>query len=147
MQLSEIIKNYRTEHNISIRDLANKTNLSSGYIHTLEKGVDPRTNKPIAPTVDTINKLSIGMNIPASELLLSAGLLPETKISEATSNLSSTQIDIINKIINLVIEHYDYNDIFFMFLELDLQDKAEIKGEMKHMLKADKYLKKGQEYA
>lgn len=143
MPLSTLIKEYREKHHISIRELANQTNLSAGYIHKLEKGIDPRTNKPIIPTVDTINKLSLGMNIPTDELLLSAGVLTEPKLSDTKSDLSPMQINMINQLIDLVIDNYEYNDIFFMFLELDLEDKAEIKGEMKQMLKSDKYLKKG----
>lgn len=87
-QLGDYIKQYREIHDkMSIRNLAEKCGLSSGYIHKLEKGIDPRTQKPIIPTVETINRLAKGMNIAPEVLLNLSGI----KISGDKNQISSTQ--------------------------------------------------------
>lgn len=89
-QLGDYIKQYREVHDkMSIRSLAEKCGLSSGYIHKLEKGIDPRTQKPIIPTVETINRLAEGMNI-APEILLN---LSGIKISGNNNQIFSHPAD------------------------------------------------------
>ncbi|KKB33792.1 helix-turn-helix domain-containing protein [Bacillus thermotolerans] len=65
----------------SLRELSKATGLSHTYLSTLEKGVDPRTNKPRKPTIDTINKLAAALDVDRFEMLEKAGLLDEETIS------------------------------------------------------------------
>lgn len=69
MFLGDIIKQYRSEHNLSQRDFAKKCELSHTYIAALEKKVDSRSGKTIAPTVDAVKNISKGLNMPLQELL------------------------------------------------------------------------------
>lgn len=69
MYLGELIKKYRNENGISQRDFAKLCNLSHTYIAALEKNIDPRTNKPIAPTLDTVKYVSKAMNMSIEEVL------------------------------------------------------------------------------
>lgn len=70
MKLDEIIKTYRSEHNISMQELADRCGLSKGYISMLENDFTPATtNKKITPSVETVKKLSAGLNIPFDILL------------------------------------------------------------------------------
>lgn len=69
MLLGDIIKQYRCEHNLSQRDFAKKCELSHTYIAALEKKVDSRSGKKIAPTVDAVKNISKGLNMPLQELL------------------------------------------------------------------------------
>lgn len=69
MLLGDIIKQYRSEHNLSQRDFAKKCELSHTYIAALEKKVDARSGKKIAPTVDAVKNISKGLNMPLQELL------------------------------------------------------------------------------
>ena len=69
MKLSDIVKNYRLEHNLSVSEMAKRSGLSKGYISMIERGINPRTNTPISPTLNTLNKLSRGMNVDLEELL------------------------------------------------------------------------------
>lgn len=71
MTLGEIILNYRNSFipKISQRDFAQKCGLSHTYIAALEKNIDVRTGKPIAPTLDTVKYISKGMNISIEEIL------------------------------------------------------------------------------
>lgn len=69
MKLSDIVKNYRAKNNLSVSEMAKRSDLSKGYISMIERGVNPRTNTPISPTLNTLNKLSRGMNVELEELL------------------------------------------------------------------------------
>lgn len=69
MLLGDIIKQYRSEHNISQRDFAKKCELSHTYIAALKKKIDARSGKKIAPTVDAVKNISKGLNMPLQELL------------------------------------------------------------------------------
>lgn len=69
MYLGELIKKYRTENKISQRDFAKLCHLSHTYIATLEKNIEPRTNKPIAPTLDTVKYVAKAMNMSIENVL------------------------------------------------------------------------------
>lgn len=78
MTIGEIIKNYRAERKISQREFAIKCGLSNGSISLLEKGINPKTNEPIIPSLPTLNTLAQGMGITIDELLEKMG---DTEIS------------------------------------------------------------------
>ncbi len=69
MELGEIIKNYRLEHDLSLRDFSKRCDLSYTYISMLEKGSDYRNNKPLSPTLDAVNKIASGLGISLEDLL------------------------------------------------------------------------------
>ena len=69
MILGDLIKEYRINNKLSLRDFARRCGLSHTYISALEKNIDPRTGKPIAPTLDTIKYISKGMNLSIEEIL------------------------------------------------------------------------------
>ncbi|WP_180947376.1 XRE family transcriptional regulator [Facklamia hominis] len=68
MALGKIIKDYRSRNSLSMDDFAKKSQLSKAYISVLEKNEDPRTGKPISPTITTIKKVADGMDISFDEL-------------------------------------------------------------------------------
>ncbi len=69
MFLGEIIKEYRNNNQMSMRDFAKLCGLSHTYIAALEKNIDSRTGKPIAPTLDTVKFVSKALNMSVDELL------------------------------------------------------------------------------
>lgn len=69
MYLGDLIKKYRTEKKLSLRDFAQRCNLSYTYIAALEKNIDSRTGKPISPTLDTVKYVAKGMNLSIEDLL------------------------------------------------------------------------------
>lgn len=69
MYLGDLIKEYRTIHKLSLRDFAKQCGLSHTYISALEKNIDARTGKPIAPTLDTVKYVSRGMNMSIEDIL------------------------------------------------------------------------------
>lgn len=71
MTLSELIKSYRQEHEISQRQFAIICKLSNGYISMLEKGVNPGTMQPLVPTLPVLKKLADGMGTTVEIILAS----------------------------------------------------------------------------
>lgn len=69
MLLGDIIKQYRDEHKMSLQDFANLIGTSRSYIHMLEKNVNPTTNKPISPSIETLKLLANAMNMDLEVLL------------------------------------------------------------------------------
>jgi len=69
MNLGDLIRQYRTIHDLSQRQFAEKCDLSNGYISILEKGANPNTGKPLTPTIPQLQKLATGMNITVMEML------------------------------------------------------------------------------
>ena len=56
-EFSEFIRAKRG--NMSLREFAKLCgNLSHTQIDSIEKGFDPRTSKPVSPTIDTLNKIA-----------------------------------------------------------------------------------------
>ena len=72
MTISEILKQYRNEHNLSQRQFADRCGVSNGYISLLEKGKNPKTGKPVKPTLVNLQKIARTMGITIDELLSSA---------------------------------------------------------------------------
>lgn len=66
--LGKIIKEYRDDNKLSMDDFANKTGLSKPYIAMLEKNFNPKSQKEIIPTVETIAKCAKAMDIEFNDL-------------------------------------------------------------------------------
>lgn len=87
MKLSAIIMDYRNRMQISQREFARRCDLSNSYISFLEKEANPKTGKPMVPTIEQYKKLADGMNITLQKLFemldddspvnLSVPILPE----------------------------------------------------------------------
>lgn len=75
--LGDIIKEYRQEHLVSMDVFADRSGLSKSYISMLERNKDGRGN-PIAPTIETIEKVAKGMNRSLTDVITS--LDPDQKI-------------------------------------------------------------------
>lgn len=63
MTLGDIIKNYRTMHQLSMDAFAEKSGISKAYISLLEKNAHPKTRKPIAPSIQCIRQVADAMNM------------------------------------------------------------------------------------
>lgn len=72
MTISDILKQYRAEHNLSQRQFADQCGVSNGYISLLEKGENPKTGKPVTPTLGNLQKIARTMGTTIDDLLSSA---------------------------------------------------------------------------
>ena len=68
MKLGELIVDYRTKMSISQREFSRRCDLSNSYISFLEKGINPKTGKPLAPTIEQYKKIARGMSISLQRL-------------------------------------------------------------------------------
>lgn len=68
MTLGEIIKEYRTAHNLSMDAFSEKSGISKAYISLLEKNKHPKTGKPIAPSIQSIKQAADGMGMDFNTL-------------------------------------------------------------------------------
>lgn len=69
MTLGEVVRSYRDSHGISMDEFAKLSQLSKGYISMLEKNKNPRSGKPITPSIATYNNIAAAMNMSVSELM------------------------------------------------------------------------------
>jgi transcriptional regulator with XRE-family HTH domain len=77
MGIGDVIRKYRKEHGLSLREFAEKAGLSHSYIDKLESGKDPLTGKPVMPTMRTIEMIAKAMGVTVEQLMAAAGYLPK----------------------------------------------------------------------
>lgn len=68
MKLSNVITDYRKQMQISQREFARRCGLSNSYISFIENEYNPRTGKPIVPTLEQYQKIASGMGLTVHEL-------------------------------------------------------------------------------
>lgn len=69
MTLGELVKKYRTEHELSLRDFSKISGVSNGYISMLEKNEHPKTKKPIVPSIEKMKCIAFAMGMTLDALL------------------------------------------------------------------------------
>lgn len=105
MFLGELIKKYRNDNEISMRDFSKLCGLSHTYIAALEKNIDPRTGKPIAPTLDTVKSVAKALNISIDELLK---ILDNEQEFIVNTDISSNEYKQAFPLLGMVKAGYDY---------------------------------------
>lgn len=73
MKLGEIIREYRLRNHMSMGDFAKMSGLSKPYVSMLEADKNSNGGKPIAPSVETLQKVARAMSISLDELLRKLG--------------------------------------------------------------------------
>jgi transcriptional regulator with XRE-family HTH domain len=106
MNLGDIIRNYRTEHEISQDVFAEKSGLSKAYVSILERNYNPKSQKPPIPSLETIKAVSSVIGSDFNDVI--ALLDGNTKISlkeksapvseDALSNDEKLLIDLFRQI-------------------------------------------------
>lgn len=69
MLIGDIIREYRSKHNLSLQQFADKINSSKGYVFMLEKNYNSTTGKPINPSIKSLSAIAKAMNIDIEDLL------------------------------------------------------------------------------
>lgn len=69
MTLRELVKKYRIEHALSLRDFAKRCNMSHSYIAMLEDGKNSKTGQPMMPTLPTLRKIAHAMGMITNDLI------------------------------------------------------------------------------
>lgn len=89
MNLGEIVKEFRIRNALTMDEFARRTGLSKGYISMLEKNKNPRTGKPITPSIETYDTIANAMRISIEELMTLAKGTNVALTSLSTKNLDS----------------------------------------------------------
>ena len=123
MKLSNIVIDYRKRLQISQREFARRCGLSNSYISFIENEYNPRTGKPIVPTIEQYRKIAAGMDITVQRLFelldkdspvnlqyfasdSSSEEDPQIRIvSGMMENMSAEQKEQIVAIVRAVVEH------------------------------------------
>lgn len=87
MTLGDLVKSYRESHNISMDEFSKMCALSKGYISMLENNINPRSNKPIAPTLPTVKKIATAMNVDVDFILKIIDSDQEISLDSKSENL------------------------------------------------------------
>lgn len=103
--------------NAKTYDIATLTGISQEEIRKIEFS-------EIEPTAEQIEKIADALRVPKN--LIEKSIIPHDLSNEFIKKL------------NRYLEDDDYK-MLELYSKLDSEDRAEIRGEMKHMLKADKY--------
>lgn len=117
MKLSNIITDYRNQEQISQREFARRCGLSNSYISFIENEYNPRTGKPIVPTLEQYQKIASGMGLTVHELF--ERLDEDSPVDLHVSDVSSVPIvvpnnELFNKVVNFM-EPDDYVTVMTIF--------------------------------
>lgn len=109
--LNTILKSKRLEKDMSLRQFSEFLGISHAYLSKLEKGTDPRTGKEIAPTMDTLMKISDALNINISTFLEMCGYTNKKTISLNSFKQSFEVFDLVEAVIDILLnaENLTYN--------------------------------------
>lgn len=102
MILGDLIKKYRTEHNISMEQFAKKSGLSKAYVSVLERNYNPVNGKTVVPSLETIKAVATAIGMDFNEVI--AVLDGNQNVKVYPSGISSQIGDVIT---NLEIEQYE----------------------------------------
>lgn len=117
MKLSNIITDYRNQEQISQREFARRCGLSNSYISFIENEYNPRTGKPIVPTLEQYHKIASGMGLTVHELF--ERLDEDSPVDLHVSDVSSVPIvvpnnELFNKVVKFM-EPDDYVTVMTIF--------------------------------
>ena len=68
MKLSTVVSDYRKRLQISQREFSRRCGLSNSYISFIENELNPKTGKPIVPTLEQYQKIASGMDMTVHQL-------------------------------------------------------------------------------
>lgn len=100
MTLGDIVKNYRTEHGLSLREFSRISGVSNGYISMLEKNEHPKSKKPIVPSIEKMRCIANAMGMSFDSLLDmidSDQPISIKKENAPAPSLTSSESDLLNK--------------------------------------------------
>lgn len=72
-ELGRTLEAARKAKKLSLRALGEITGLNFGYIRDLELNMNRSTKQPVKPTIETLQKLAVPLDLPLDKLLSMAG--------------------------------------------------------------------------
>jgi transcriptional regulator with XRE-family HTH domain len=74
-ELGRFLEQKQIELDLALRPFAEKLGLSHSYLDSLMKGFNPKTRKPVSPTIETLEKIALGLGMNLTELLQVIGVV------------------------------------------------------------------------
>lgn len=68
MKLMDWIRYYRKIKGYSLQDMADMCRISKSFLASLERGINPSTNKPYSVTLNTAKKIAVGTQRSVEDL-------------------------------------------------------------------------------
>lgn len=102
-----------------------KCNLSRAYISILEKGINPTTGKPFAPTIETLNKIAEVTGVTIDTLLPMLDGNQLITVNHTSSYYSEAENTLIKKYRQLDADGREDVDDYIDMKLAKLQRKAE----------------------
>lgn len=99
-KLGNLLRELRTEKGMSLREFSEYLSISHAYLNKLEKGFDPRSKRPITPTIETLQKIAGGLNLPMENFLSTCGYLADTEELESVLELNVLAQEFINTVLD-----------------------------------------------
>ncbi|MBS4769636.1 helix-turn-helix transcriptional regulator [Carnobacteriaceae bacterium zg-ZUI240] len=130
MKLGEKIRLLRKENKYTMQDLADKANLTKGYISMLENGKNPGTNKEIIPSLETVQNIALAFNIDLEELLTDVYSTVELPKKKLSPTLSSTVQSIVDTSVQLESQR-QHNVLNYANTQLDEQNSRKLSLDLK----------------
>ena len=93
MKLGEIIREYRLRNHMSMGDFAKASGISKPYISMLEADKNSNGGKPIAPSVETLQKVANTVGIPLDKLLRQLG---DEEIDLRPTSFNEDELNLLN---------------------------------------------------
>ena len=130
----EILKNnlvfYTKNKQITQKELSDRLGVTQSAVSHWFKGDN-------SPNIEVVSKIAEILSIPMSALLSELDSNFVTEIKESSSADKSASEDILARIGRQYGD--DARKALSLYVQLDQDDRGEIRGEMKQMLKDDKY--------
>ena len=130
--LPDVLRQLRRERGLSLRNFSDVVGISHAYLNKLEKGEDYRTGKPIAPTIDTLVKISEGLGIPTKKFLNMCGYF-EGSLS-AREPYEGADINIDTEISSLIAQLTSGASVIVGETRISTSAKEILCEELRHLL-------------
>ena len=134
MKIGDWVKQYRTEHGLSMQAFGDMCNLSRAYISILEKGINPTTKKPFSPTIQTIKKIAEVTGVSFDDLL---HLLDKDQsiivnsVSDAADDLTEDEKHLVEDYRKLTDdEKREVKNMIAFKLQLQIEKNQDIQNEV-----------------
>jgi transcriptional regulator with XRE-family HTH domain len=105
MDISTIIKEYREQNKMSLRDFAQKCGVSHSYVAMLEARKNSKTGEPIVPTLAKLQKIANGLDITLNNLFaicddmpVSLSLIEHKSTAPTENELSEDDAELLSLI-------------------------------------------------
>lgn len=76
MRLGDILKQYREDHGLSLREFSKISGVSNSYLSMIETGRQPSSGRPVVPTLTKLNQIAAAMNMRVDDLVAAVDDMP-----------------------------------------------------------------------